>query len=162
MAGNAQVEETDIGYALDRDKERILERTARGLDFNGLPFHPYNSTRPYYDYPGKGTANRGANRATAFRKVSKGGIAEHLFDATDKRAYGYEKRGRLGIKYASYGAFKAALGRSWVDLTGARAPHMLQALVVRVKGMIGSIGIYEIGRAVQQECRDRSRMPSSA
>eukprot|EP00456_Euglypha_rotunda_P049507 TRINITY_DN39716_c0_g1_i3.p1 TRINITY_DN39716_c0_g1~~TRINITY_DN39716_c0_g1_i3.p1 ORF type:complete len:153 (+),score=30.86 TRINITY_DN39716_c0_g1_i3:141-599(+) len=31
-----------------------------------------------------------------------------------------------------------------------------------IKGALQNLGINEIGRAVQQECRDRSRMPSSA
>ncbi|WP_394766346.1 hypothetical protein [uncultured Paludibaculum sp.] len=53
-------------------------------------------------------------------------------------------RTRFGIKFASYAAFKQSLGRSVVDLYGPRAPHMLQALTVRVaedrKGVI--LGIY--------------------
>jgi hypothetical protein len=38
------------------------------------------------------------------------------------------------IKFSSYAAFKQALGRSGVDLTGPRAPHMLQAIEVRAGG----------------------------
>eukprot|EP00456_Euglypha_rotunda_P049204 TRINITY_DN39481_c0_g2_i2.p1 TRINITY_DN39481_c0_g2~~TRINITY_DN39481_c0_g2_i2.p1 ORF type:complete len:202 (+),score=50.91 TRINITY_DN39481_c0_g2_i2:123-728(+) len=41
-------------------------------------------------------------------------------------------------------------------------PEQVHILSPYVGGGFGSKGLWEIGRAVQQECRDRSRMPSSA
>ena len=39
-----------------------------------------------------------------------------------------------GIRFDSYDDFKKSLGRSGVDLRGASAPHMLQAITVKTTG----------------------------
>lgn len=133
----------DVLYALNRQKSRIIERTARGVDVEGNPFKPYSENGPYYWYPGKNAKNRGAARARAYRLL--GGDGAGL------------RKTKLGVKFASYGAFKRSLGRGGiVDLMGARAPHMMQAIVVRSGANEGqdttnetptdggSIGIYGI------------------
>ncbi len=120
----AKVTAADILYALNRQKTRILDRTSKGVDADGAPFAPYSTKGPYYFYPGRAAKNR---RAAASRFARKTG----------------ETRTSVGVKYASYAAFKQALGRSVVDLMGPTAPHMLQAIVVRSGGGgQGTIGIY--------------------
>ncbi len=90
--------EGDLLFAAERQRTRILERTARGVDFEGRPFAPYSERGPYY---------------------------------------------RRGVKYASYADYKRQLGRNTVDLTGDRAPHMLQATVSKARGAVEAIvGIY--------------------
>lgn len=37
-----------------------------------------------------------------------------------------------GLRFDSYASFKASLGRGGVDLTGPRAPHMMQAIMAKV------------------------------
>jgi hypothetical protein len=44
----------------------------------------------------------------------------------------YVQKTGKGLKFSSYAALKAAFGRLTVDLRGLVAPHMLQAMVVRV------------------------------
>lgn len=105
----------DVLYALNRQKSRILDRTMKGVDVNGAGFAPYSTNGPYYYYPGKASKNRSGAAGRFAKKV--GGT-----------------KTRLGVKFASYAAFKASLGRSVVDLMGPSAPHMLQAIVVRVAG----------------------------
>lgn len=124
----AGVTSADILYGLNRQKTRMLERTARGVDLNGSAFTPYSQRGPYYYYPNRG-ATPGARRASAGRLGKKIGAGV---------------RTRVGLKFASYAAFKAALGRGTVDLFGPRAPHMLQAIVVKSSGLLGggTIGIY--------------------
>src|SRR5690606_41747270 len=43
-----------------------------------------------------------------------------------------------------------------------RSRHLARKLSLRRKRSSPNVSVAEIGRAVQQECRDRSRMPSSA
>lgn len=132
----AQVQPGDVAlqYAGEKQKERILERTAAGVDVDGIPFEPYNSTRPYYWYPRSGGAahKRIASADRAHRKLGEG-------TRTIARAGG----SGLGIKFPSYAAAKAAFGRAVVDLFGLHgAPHMLQAIIVKVTGLDLTIGIY--------------------
>ena len=116
-----EAESTTVGdllYAGNRQKARILDRTARGIDFQGRRFAPYSTRGPYYSYPGKRSQNRGASRGVRWRSTGRVG-----------------RKTRLGIKYDNYGAFKRAIGRSHVDLRGANTPHMLQAIVVMSDGV---------------------------
>ncbi len=118
----------DLEYALQRQKTRILSRTARGVDAEGRAFAPYSTKGPYYHYPGKGSKGR---RAAAGRFAKKTGGT----------------RTRVGVRFESYADFKRSLGRSVVDLLGPRAPHMLQAVVVRTRAtssgdVDGTIGVY--------------------
>lgn len=118
---------SDIRYGLERQKTRILDRTQRGVDMNGSAFKPYSTDGPYYYYP-----NRGATPSQ--RRASAGRLGKKI---------GAGKRTRVGLKFASYAAFKSALGRGTVDLTGVSAPHMLQSMVIRSSGLLGgTIGIY--------------------
>lgn len=121
-----RMDETDMLYILNRQKTRILERTARGVDINGSPFAPYSTKGPFYYYPARGLGGR-QRKAAAGRKARQLG----------------GQRTRLGVKFASYAAFKAGLGRGVVDLLGPTAPHMLQAIVVAARGADnGILGIY--------------------
>ena len=124
--------EADLRWVGEQQKSRILDRTRRGLNVDGVPFTGYTTNGPYYYYPNKGWAGvtvpaekRGESAARLRRKLGGAGT-----------------RTPLGIKFANYGAFKWSLGRSTVDLTGPKAPHMLQSLMVKVEGLLIRIGIY--------------------
>lgn len=121
---------SDLLYAGQRQRSRILTRTEQGVDFEGRSFHPYSTTGPYYFYPGKNAKGRKAakNRFAKTIGVANKGVT--------KINGGSASRTRLGIKFSSYAAFKSALGRGVVDLFGPWAPHMLQALVVKVSGFV--------------------------
>jgi len=139
-----RITQADATYALQRQRTRILERTARGVDVDGSPFKPYSTKGPYYYYPngrvGTSKFSDRQNRAAASRlkrKLQRGSVVS---DGGVKLT----KSGK-GLRFDSYAAFKRWLGRSVVDLFGPRAPHMLQALVIRVTGSPvteGRIGIY--------------------
>lgn len=124
----------DLLYAGQRQRSRILERTAHGVDFEERTFHPYSTKGPFYFYPGKNAKNRSAAANRFGKKIGlKGGlrsgkVARIRFFATATRT-------KLGIKFSSYAAFKSFLGRSFVDLMGAFAPHMLQAIIVKAGGV---------------------------
>ena len=134
----------DATYALERQKTRILDRTARGVDVNGSPFAPYSTKGPYYYYPngrvGTSRFTDRQNRAAASRLKRK------LATGTVRTDSGVRlTRSGKGLRFDSYAAFKGWLGRSAVDLFGPRAPHMLQAMIVRITGAPvteGRIGIY--------------------
>src|SRR5205807_8770969 len=49
----------------------------------------------------------------------------------------------------------------WFDLV-ASLPLIKERILVIISGRLATKSNQKIGRAVQQECRDRSRMPSSA
>jgi hypothetical protein len=124
----------DASYAINRQKNRILERTARGVDVDGRPFAPYSTNGPYYYYPnarvGNSSFTERQNKAAASRLKRK------LERGAAKNAAGEMRLTRTGkgIVFQSYAAFKRWLGRTAVDLRGPRAPHMLQALVVKISG----------------------------
>jgi|SRR5215471_9437617 len=123
-----RIEQTDLLYAGERQKTRILKRTAQGKDYLGRDFARYSKKGPYYYYPQRtgGVRERSAIARNLQLRVQGGTMT----------------RSGLGIRYDSYDAFKRALGRSTVDLTGPRAPHMLQALTVQVRGNELLIGIW--------------------
>jgi hypothetical protein len=148
--------EGDMLYALERQKTRILTRTARGVDFQERTFAPYNTTRPYYYYP---SGPVGRIRSTGEKSRAKAGVKR--FAGKLGRTKSAISRSGLGLKFPSYAAFKFDyLGRQNVDLTGPRAPHMLQSIVSEAGGstffqsvnpglnafpnqaLTGSIGIY--------------------
>jgi hypothetical protein len=126
--GKITVTTGDLLYAGEREKTRILNRTMKGYDFMNRPFAPYSRNGPYYYYP-QGNGYRAERVAITARFQSRLGS-------------GIVTRSGLGIKFESYDAFKKGLGRMNVDLTGPRAPHMLQALVVQVQGTTLMIGIW--------------------
>jgi hypothetical protein len=119
LARNAQPTEGDALYASQRQRTRILRRTARGVDVDEIPFAPYSENGPYYYYPN----GRVGNKKTGQKKNHE--AAKRL----SKKIGGTVTRN--GIKFESYAAFKAAMGRGDVDLRGPRAPHMLQAIAVK-------------------------------
>jgi hypothetical protein len=104
-------------------RTKIRQRTAAGVDVDGAPFAPYSERSPYYFYPNKEAAgsNREARATAARNRHAKTGRIG--------------KRTPLGIKYESYAAMKAAMGRTNVDLySGLQHPHMLDAILLRVAG----------------------------
>lgn len=136
----------DLLYAGQRQRTRVLARTARGVDVNETAFAPYSTRGPYYYYPGKDAKNRGAAVTRFARQVglkTRAGktntyrVTRTRVSASrlgEKKAWA--QRTRLGIKFSSYAAFKASLGRAFVDLRGPRAPHMLQGIIVRVRDFV--------------------------
>ena len=103
-------------------RSRIVQRTQNGVDVNGAPFTPYESTHVFYFYPdghsGRTREQRVSQTAGRYAKTGKLG-----------------KRTPLGIRYDSYAAAKAAHGRSNVDLFGmVQHPHMMNAMIVKAGG----------------------------
>ena len=131
LAHVGEVTSEDILYALDRQKTRIIDRTLKGHDVSGNAFAPYSTKGPYYYYANPGVGGR---RSAKSRSASAARYAKKLGGT----------RTRLGVKFDSYAAFKASLGRGGiVDLLGVSAPHMLQSIVTKTTGsMSGEIGIY--------------------
>lgn len=132
-------------------KTATLERTARGIDVDGRTFASYSTKRAYYWNPYSGNKRQSGTRkkqnAAMNRMIKKlGGSTKTgiIRDPVTGKAVAHRSGTGTSIRFASYDAFKRSLGRSNVDLTGPRAPHMLQALTVRVaedgKGVI--LGIY--------------------
>lgn len=116
----------DLLEVLARQQSRILERTERGLDYQGRPFAAYSSRGPYYYYP---SGPVGQTRTAQARKNGKAGVARMARLGLG----GTRTRSGFGLRFSSYRAFKLGyLGRSNVDLRGARAPHMLQQIVMQV------------------------------
>lgn len=141
---DVRITQADATYALQRQRTRILERTARGVDVDGTPFKPYSTKGPYYYYPngrvGSSKFTDRQNRAAASRLKRKLATGSVVADGGVKLT-----RSGKGLRFYSYAAFKRWLGRSVVDLFGPRAPHMLQALIVTITGSPateGRIGIY--------------------
>lgn len=120
----------DCLYAGQRQRTRILERTARGVDSNDVQFHPYSTNGPYYYYPGKNAKNREAAARNFAGKIGLKG--KRVGNEVKLNRNVTATRTRFGVKFSSYAAFKQFLGRTNPDLRGPSAPHMLQATVVRV------------------------------
>lgn len=120
----------DLLYAGQRQRDRILQRTQEGKDYLGQTFHPYSTNGPVYYYPSKDAKNRSAGKNRFAKKLgipAKKEVAKEGYTA---------RRTSLGIKFSSYAALKYFLGRSNVDLRGVSAPHMLQAMIVKVGGFV--------------------------
>lgn len=124
----------DLLYAGQRQRTRILQRTARGVDVNETAFHPYSLKGPIYYYPGKNNKSRKAAVNRVSKKIGISGNSKTLRVAGARGQY--VQKTRLGLKFSSYAALKAAFGRLNVDLRGLKAPHMLQALIVRVADFV--------------------------
>lgn len=130
LAREALPTTADLLYAGQRQRARILERTEEGKDYLGQTFHPYSTNGPVYYYPSKDAKNRKAGKNRFAKQLgipTKKEIAKEGFTA---------RRTSLGIKFSSYAALKYFLGRSNVDLRGVSAPHMLQAMIVKVGGFV--------------------------
>ncbi len=142
--------EGDMMYAIQRHRTRILLRTQAGVDYEGQQFADYNDTRPYYYYPNGpvGRISGGSSKSLALQKRQKASVSRSLRLLKSSRFIGtsdYEvTKSGLGIRFRSYKAFKFSyLGRTTVDLTGPRAPHMLQAFQATA-GSVVSSGTSEI------------------
>jgi hypothetical protein len=107
------------------------------VDVNETAFTPYSAKGPIYYYPGTQTKNRKAAVNRIARKIGITGNSKTIAVKGLKGQY-VQKTGK-GLKFSSYAALKAAFGRLTVDLRGLVAPHMLQAMVVRVQEF--SLGI---------------------
>jgi hypothetical protein len=147
LANGAKPTEGDALYAAQRQKTRMVERTLRGVDVNERAFEPYSTNGPVYYYP---LGRVGRTKATAKqKKAAVRGLLKRTAGVTAIRSEyggymgvgGVKTRSGTGIRYESYADFKASLGRAGVDLTGPRAPHMLQAIGVRA----GNRGFASIG-----------------
>lgn len=147
-------------------KTQSLERTARGVDADGHPFTGYSTKGPYYYNPngregssftkvarrqGKSEEDIGIvvdfmNSRGAGQKAAAKRFLNKVTTKEERKQPGAPQLSRSGrsIKFESYDAFKKTMGRANVDLTGPRAPHMLQGVQVRVsddgRGVI--IGVY--------------------
>jgi hypothetical protein len=153
LTGRVLPDGTDLEFALEQQRTRILERTARGVDFEEKPFAPYSQNGPVYYYASTQRGRSffpGARRLQAIwagRSTFRAEYFKVLAAAAQRFARKVTPNGGTtpggGVKFESYAAFKAALGRGVVDLMGPRAPHMLQALLVRMRtDLEGAIGIY--------------------
>lgn len=147
-------------FAVDRQMARMLKRTdpgTGGVDVNGAPFEPYGETGPYYYNPnandkaeifGAGALARIRSGKSTFKSEAEKRQLSSL-SRLQKKIGGTISRSRKSLKFASYGAFKRALGRSGVDLRGPRAPHMLQAVISKVEHAARQmiIGVYDREKA---------------
>ena len=150
---NAQPTQGDVLYAGQRQRTRILERTAKGIDVDESPFAPYSDKGPYYYYPNGSVGN------SRFSDKQMKSAAKRLYSKLGKGKPGDGKmtltRSGKGLRFESYAAFKSWMGRSGVDLRGPRAPHMLQAIVVKAgRMMFGSYGDTDVGLTEMPEPAD--------
>lgn len=141
----------DALYVGERQRARILDRTARGVDVNGRAFAPY-STKKIYVAPNSRLS--GKSRAKVSEKAQQN-ATKRLFKKISRgentRASGAPYISRTGLSICfpgGYAQYKKWLGRSGVDLRGQNAPHMLQGIQIQATaGASGSakelrIGIY--------------------
>jgi hypothetical protein len=126
--------EGDLLYAGQRQRARILERTAHGVDVDNVPFVPYSTRGPYYYKPhGRLGASvpLDVERRSAKRMLRT--IAPAMTDRQREEAgVRLSRTGRSIVFRDGYAGFKRWLGRTTVDLRGPRAPHMLQGITVKV------------------------------
>lgn len=131
----------------EEQRARILDRTANGQDLHGNTFHPYSTNGPYYLYPsvhlGK-SPDAIKTRKNAVRHLLNITMEVHdnlLGTKHEMASVGGVKTQRgLSIRFESYADYKASIGRFGVDLYGLRAPHMLQAIQIKVGGGTGTKG----------------------
>jgi len=115
---------------------KILERTARGVDVDGREFAPYSGKGPYYYCPA-GQAGRQFGESKKDQIVREQRAAKRLHAKLRNKSGAKEagphlsRTGRSLVFPGGYRQFKEYLGRTTVDLTGPRAPHMLQSMRVR-------------------------------
>lgn len=125
-----QVTAADTLFALERQKSRILRRTESGVDYQGVPFAQYSDKGPYYYTPGAKGSTVQQQKSTTTRLIRRLGS-------------GTLSRTGQSIRFdGGYREFKlSGLGRSTVDLRGPSAPHMLQAMVIKVDDVVrGDVG----------------------
>jgi hypothetical protein len=164
--------QADLLYAGQRQNERIHDRTEHHVDVDGNPFAPYSTKGPYYYRPwdsaslGRGTKGVGlAARRAKVPEASRNRSAQRFLSRLGggggsglHSLFGLEFDSRAAIatihpkepdtvRFASYAAFKSALGRSGVDLVGPADPHMMQAIQVSATTDEIRIGIYDDKKA---------------
>lgn len=166
LAKGMKPTQEDLLYAGQRQRTRILERTSRGVDVDEHPFKPYSDKGPYYYNP-NGRLSASARRDIP-EKSQKSATRRFLNKITTKEERGNDGAPRLSrtgrtIRFESYAAFKKWLGRAVVDLRGSKAPHMLQAIVMKGRGPREVVlGIYGEAAARGQghnEGNDAMRLP---
>lgn len=119
----------DVTMVAYRALSIIIQRTQAGRDVNGQPFAPYSTSGPIYIYPnaaGRKDLGRKKRRSASLRFARRIGAGPGVA-ATGRGAT------RIGLKFASYAAYKDSLGRTNVDLMGAKG-KMLQAVKAQVPG----------------------------
>lgn len=139
----------DALYVGERQRARILDRTARGVDVNGAAFASY-STRRYYWSPNDRLNGRTKAKVTDQQRAAAVKRFARSIKARKKAGNApYVTPSGLSICFPlGYAQFKKWLGRSTVDLRGKNAPHMLQAIQIQAKDGGGGaakevrIGIY--------------------
>lgn len=154
-----KVTEGDLLAAGMSQRTRILDRTSRGVDVDGAPFAAYSEHGPYYyrpwDRPGLGRKgvtidkrrekitleSRQRSTARFFRRLG-GSTKTGELKVKGTLLASLHGRDRDTIKFESYAAFKRSLGRSGVDLTGPRAPNMMQGIEVKTSATELALGIY--------------------
>jgi hypothetical protein len=125
--------EGDLLYAGQRQRTRILDRTARGVDVDDHPFRPYSEKGPYYYYPNGRVGNSkftDKQLKDASRRLLRKLIPMSRKERAGRTDIRLTRTGR-GLVFESYAAFKNWLGRHGVDLRGPKAPHMLQSIMVK-------------------------------
>ena len=129
LDGFLRVTKGDMRAALTAQKKRILARTARGVDADGVSFIPYSQEGPYYWYPVSSRTLGATGQKRSIRRFAKktGGTAAGK-----------------GIRFDSYAAFKRSLGGVTVNLKGPSIPHMLSAIAIRAisatRGVLSVVG----------------------
>lgn len=136
IAGAPRVTRATALLAVEAQRTRMLRRTAEGKDVHGRPFAAYSADGPYYHNP------NGRLKAGAVSDKQQRAAVNRL-----KRKVPGSRESRTGktLKFESYAAFKKWLGRVGVDLRGPKAPHMLQAMAVKVTGQDADIREMRIG-----------------
>jgi hypothetical protein len=119
----------DMLYVGQAYRARIVKRTLQGTDVNGVPFAAYSQKGPYYFYPNREVGAAHGPKATASSRKARATAAK----GRQRLAKG--QRTPYGIRYASYGAAKAAHGVGNVNLYGMEQhTHMLDTIMVRAGG----------------------------
>lgn len=128
-------------------RTHVVERTQDGVDVDGNAFHPYSTNGPYYYNPSGQSGPKAGESEEAHAKREReavkrlvrkvggrlGGTHQaELFSNTEPHI---SRTGRTVVFPRGYAQFKEWLGRTNVDLTGPRAPHMMQSLHVRAGGV---------------------------
>lgn len=155
--------QADKQFAGEIVRSGIRDRTASGVDARGVPFAPYNETRPYYFHVASGGGKfsrsspytkRSGGSFSNFgrfgepvrrftRKAERAAVSRLIKKLTAAGTTVQTASGGTSIRFPSYGAFKRAFGRQNVDLMGVSAPNMLDSIVVTPEEDGVRIGIYD-------------------
>lgn len=109
-----------VRHQLALQRDAILERTARGVDYQEKPFQPYSTKGPFYLRPNFSSKEGRKGRRESTRRLRKRlGVGEVVEDGQ-------------AIRFDSYRAAKTAFGVARPNLRGffARGTHMLDEMKV--------------------------------